>query len=133
MNDENLKKGKATQFKSGEQQAKIARKGGLASARSRKRKKSMTDLIKEFAERKVSDTGKFRDKLNELGIEDEDVTIGATLVLSIMASAIDGNAQNAKLALELLGVSLESPHKKEMDKALMKLREREIKSREEGW
>ena len=37
-NPENLKKGKATQFKAGEEQAKIARQGGIASGKAKREK-----------------------------------------------------------------------------------------------
>lgn len=46
-NIENLKKGKATQFQTGEEQVKIARKGGIASGEARREKKLIKDRILE--------------------------------------------------------------------------------------
>ena len=49
--EENLKKGKATRFKAGEEQAKIARKGAEASAKKRKEKKLLKDCFDELLSR----------------------------------------------------------------------------------
>lgn len=45
MNDENLLKGKATRFKAGEEQAKIAKKGWTKSAEVRRERKRQQQLI----------------------------------------------------------------------------------------
>ena len=46
-NDENLKKGVATQFQTGEEQVKIARKGGIKSGEVRREKRLLKDAILE--------------------------------------------------------------------------------------
>ena len=48
---ENLKKGKATQFKTGEEQAKIGRKGGIASGKAKRKKKLLKECFDELLER----------------------------------------------------------------------------------
>ena len=59
MNDENLKKGKATQFKAGEEQAKIAQKGGINSVKSRRKKADMRKAVQNLLDGTYSDsTGK---------------------------------------------------------------------------
>lgn len=45
MNDKNLEKGKSTQFKAGEEQARIAKKGGIASGEARREKKRLSQLL----------------------------------------------------------------------------------------
>ena len=45
MNDENLLKGKATQFQTGEKQARIARKAGIKSGEVKRRKKEMRETL----------------------------------------------------------------------------------------
>ena len=42
-NNENLEKGKATQFRSGEEAARNGSKGGIASGAARRRKKSLKE------------------------------------------------------------------------------------------
>ena len=48
MNNENLLKGKATQFKKGEAQRETARQGGIASGKARKRKALLRKEIQKF-------------------------------------------------------------------------------------
>lgn len=49
--DDNLKKGKATQFKRGEKQARIARKGGIASGEAKRKKKLLKECLDELLEK----------------------------------------------------------------------------------
>ena len=49
--DDNLKKGKATRFKAGEKQAKIASKGGKASGEAKRRKKLIKECLDELLEK----------------------------------------------------------------------------------
>ena len=46
-NEKNLEKGKATRFRTGEEQVNIARKGGIASGEARREKKLIKDRILE--------------------------------------------------------------------------------------
>lgn len=55
-NEENLKKGKATQFRTGEEQAKIAQKGGIRSGEVRRENKLIKDRILERMGEKDWDT-----------------------------------------------------------------------------
>ena len=48
-NDENLKKGAATQFRAGEEQAEVARKGGIASGKARRRKGAARKILSQIA------------------------------------------------------------------------------------
>lgn len=48
--NENLKKGKATRFKTGEEQVKTARKGGIASGKARREKADLRKQIQLFFE-----------------------------------------------------------------------------------
>lgn len=53
VNDENLKKGKATQFKSGEEAARSGRKGGIASGKAKREKADMRKLLAMMLEEKA--------------------------------------------------------------------------------
>ena len=46
-NEENLKKGVATQFRTGEEQVRIAKQGGIKSGEARREKKLIKDRILE--------------------------------------------------------------------------------------
>lgn len=52
--DENLKKGKATQFKSGEEAAKNGRKGGIASGKARREKADLKRQLQIWLESDVA-------------------------------------------------------------------------------
>ncbi len=52
---DNLKKGKATQFKTGEKQAAIAKKGGIASGKAKRRKKLLKECLDELLEKDYVD------------------------------------------------------------------------------
>lgn len=88
-NEQNLKKGKATQFKAGEEQAKIARKGGIASGEAKRRNKSLSELAKLIANNPAS--AKNAQSLSSVGISDEDATNNAVIAASIFKSAAKGN------------------------------------------
>lgn len=48
-NEENLKKGVATQFRTGEEQVEVARKGGIASGKARRRKGAARKILSQIA------------------------------------------------------------------------------------
>ena len=47
-NEENLKKGAATRFKSGEEAAANGRKGGIASGESKRKRKALRECLEEL-------------------------------------------------------------------------------------
>lgn len=51
MENENLKKGEAYRFRTGEQQVETARKGGLASAEARRKKRDLRMAIEALLEK----------------------------------------------------------------------------------
>ena len=86
----NLEKGKATQFKAGEEQAKIARKGGIASGEARRRAKDSKQLALMIAEAPISNENA-RKQLQSIGIVDEDLVGNAMPVAGIFQAAVAGN------------------------------------------
>ena len=88
-NENNLKSGKKTEFRSGEEAVENGRKGGIASGVSRRRKKTLHELAKTIAANPAS--AKDKTKLKKLGIEEEDATNNALVVSSVFSSAVKGN------------------------------------------
>ena len=88
-NEKNLKKGVATQFKAGEKQAEIARKGGIASGEAKRRNKSLSELAKAIANSPAA--AKNKKTLESIGIDDENATNNALVAASIFKSALSGN------------------------------------------
>lgn len=100
-NNDNLKKGKATQFQSGDKAAKNGKKGGIASGIARREKKNMREWAEIFGSKEIEVTiGKTADggKITEKTDFD-----GAT-VFSMYQQAINrGNTKAAKLLMQLKG------------------------------
>lgn len=69
-NEQNLEKGIATQFKSGEEAAENGRKGGIASGESKRRRKTLKE---------------------ELLLMLEDESVQKSITAALIAEAIEGN------------------------------------------
>jgi len=107
-NEENLKKGKATQFRTGEEQAKIAQKGGKASGESRRKRKLLKEHLELLLETKIQTS-------------DGEVTKSEAITLKLIEQALKGNVKAYKLIRDTLG---EAPIQKiqtsEVDPATVK-------------
>lgn len=100
-NDENLKKGKRTRFKSGEEAAKYGRKGGVASGESRRRKKAMKERLQEALDLSVTNPN-VKKMMQVVGMDGDGTNYDA-VVASIIAGTIQGRPGYARLLAELLG------------------------------
>jgi hypothetical protein len=77
----------ATQFKTGEKQVEIARKGGIASGEAKRKKATMLAVLE-----------KVLDEKNAKGL-----TYRELVTLGLIKGATKGNAQNYKAIIEMLG------------------------------
>ena len=98
--NENLKKGKATQFKTGEKQAEIARKGGIASGKAKRKKKALAEMARTFADLSVNAEKKAQ--LKSYGVASEDMTHQMALVAAMFEEGEAGNVRAAALLYEWL-------------------------------
>lgn len=96
----NLKNGKKTQFKAGEQQAKIARAGAYASIEAKRRKKSFKECALIFGDLPADDRQK--ELLKRQGVTEE-ATHNMGVVYGLYAAAMRGNSNAARVLLELVG------------------------------
>lgn len=118
-NEENLKKGEPYRFRAGEKQVKIARKGGVASGEARRRKKAMRDTAKMMMDMTIPDSLKqLKTKLKAMGVDEEDITYQAAVMVGVINQAIKGNTRAASFLRDTMG---ENP-------SLM-LREKELEQR----
>ena len=100
-NEKNLEKGKATQFRSGEEAARNGQNGGIASGAARRRKKS----LKEAADLYLSLPLRDKRKLNALlrdGIDPEDADNQMAIIVGLAKMAMAGDSKSAKVLFELL-------------------------------
>lgn len=103
-NEENLKKGKKTQFKSGEQAARAGHKGGIASGKAKRRNKSLQEMTRMVLKQPLNEIG--REKLEQGGfnlaeIDDSDITMMLSVVGGMVVAAANGNSQAGDLVRRL--------------------------------
>lgn len=97
---ENLKKGKATQFKSGKKAAESGRKGGIASGKAKRKKKALAEMARAFADLKVN--AEKKKQLEDFGVSPEDMTHQMALVAAMFEEGESGNVRAAALLSEWL-------------------------------
>lgn len=89
-NEKNLENGKQTQFRTGEEQAKNAQKGGIASGKSRRRKKLLKDTVNMLLALPMKE-GKL-DKLTDLqSVNGKNITVEEAMVLKQIQNAMKGD------------------------------------------
>ena len=131
-NEENLKKGKATQFQSGEEAAKSGQKGGVASGASRRRRKAMKQAVNTLLGAGLDTSeGEFleiiRPRLMALGINEEDATFQDVLLAGIMLKAMKGDVRAAEFIRDTVGEN----HTLAIRKQELQLRKKELQLKEE--
>lgn len=97
--EELIENGKATRFQTGEQQAKIASQGGIASGVSRRRKKTVKQAMDFIMSLPVSDS-KVNAKLKKMGIDDADNQ--TAVIVGLMGRAMKGDPKACALMFEML-------------------------------
>ena len=103
-NAENLKKGEATQFRSGEEAARNGGKGGVASGASRRRKKSMKAALKTMLDMPVT-SKELQQKMRLLGVPDGDSTYQMAVMVAMLNQAMKGNVKAAYFCRDTIGES----------------------------
>ena len=92
-NNANLEKGKATQFKAGEEQAKIASKGGKASAAKRREKKTMEQSLQLLLNLAVSDSTLTDPTDNDVfnKVKGKNLTVQDKILVEVIKKALKGD------------------------------------------
>lgn len=103
--EKNLEKGKATQFKTGEQQAKIASKGGKASQAKRREQMSVAERFKVYlrltqGKGDATDVGNFKEIAD---IETANLTIEDQMVIKCVEMARKGNLKALEMVWKMTG------------------------------
>lgn len=132
-NAENLKKGKATQFKSGKDAVENGRKAGVASGASRRRKRAMRQAAAVLLNTQIpmNERGPFmgtvKTLLKTFGYTPDDATYQDALLAGIMLEAMKGDVRAAEFIRDTAG---ESPAL-DIRKAELKMRQEELKFKQE--
>lgn len=97
--------GKDTQFQTGEEQAKIARKGGIASGEAKREKKEFRELL-AMVDAMPMKSRAFTEGLRQLGIPEdviENLDQKMAKVFALQRRCLSGDPQAIKLWLEQIG------------------------------
>ena len=119
-NADNLK-GKGFDSRSTDEVREIARKGGVNSGASRRKKRTMKSGAKLLMDMPASKA--VTQKMKLLGIDEEDATYQMGIMVAMLQEALAGNVKAAQFIRELVG---EDP-KQEMQKKELKLKQDEFK------
>lgn len=98
-NEKNLEAGKATQFRSGEEAVTAGRKGGLASAEARRRKKSFRETLKMLLECDIPEKRK-AEALEKMGLAP---TYMNQINIASVKKAAKGDLEAARFIRDTIG------------------------------
>ena len=98
--EDNLKKGAIYQFRTGEEQAKTAKAGGVASGIARRKKSTIKSLLKDWADSPISNA-QLKRQAESFGLDTDEGK--AVLTAAILKNALKGNSKYMEYALKLLG------------------------------
>lgn len=102
-NEKNLKKGKVTQFKSGEEAAKNGKKGGEASAQSRREKKTIQQILNTVLDGDISTLPQFASIAKKLGVERDKSIKELFSLICLLNSVKTANLSDLEHLVKLLG------------------------------
>ena len=102
-NAENLINGKRTQFRAGEEQVEIARRGGIASGEARRKKKQTAELMKNILNSSLEGKNKQTVKAFASELEDEDLTVNALMAAGLVKAAATGNVKAFEAVQRYIG------------------------------
>ena len=86
------------------EQREIRQKGGIASGKARRRKRSMKEAADLFLSLPVSDKRKFN-KAARRYVDVEDIDNQMLMIMGLVDAATDGDARAAKVVIDLIGES----------------------------
>ena len=103
-NEENLKKGVKTQFKSGEEAARNGRKGGIASGKSKRQKIIYKKVFEQITPLKLP-KDKYINKLKELypEVSEEEMNYGVLSAFRILEKALSGDTKAFCIVRDTMG------------------------------
>ena len=105
---QNLKSGK--QFKPGDDQTKKAAKnGGVSSGKSRRKRKTVRQLLDEIMSADLPRTKSTDQLLRRYGMNNEDDTSALSVILhALIIKAVEGDVKAASFIIDILGESAEN-------------------------
>lgn len=99
-NDQNLLKGEATRFKSGDRAVDAGRKGGIKSGETKRRKRTMREVFDAISEADAPED--IRQKAQEMGLP-VPLTLEEAYAIAMAKEIVNGNVQAYRAVAEVRG------------------------------
>ncbi len=99
-NDQNLLKGEATRFKSGDKAVDAGRKGGIKSGETKRRKRTMREVFDAISEADAPED--IRQKAQEMGLP-VPLTLEEAYAIAMAKEIVNGNVQAYRAVAEVRG------------------------------
>lgn len=123
-NEQNLKKGKATRFHSGEEAAMYGSKGGKARAKNIKEKKTIQKLLTEILESKAKTIPQVSEIAASFGIEDTKNIKNIYTVVAVLNTLKSANLDTLGTLAKLLGEEIQyDDNNKDVEETLAVIKE----------
>lgn len=102
-NEKNLKKGKATQFKSGEEAARNGKKGGKASGKAKREKKTIQNILTAFLDDKIEGNVQLEEIAERFGIEASSSKKELFTIVGVLNTLKNCDLSDLEKMMKLLG------------------------------
>ena len=110
----------ATQFRTGDEQVKTARKGGIASGKKRREKKTVQRILSDYLDEDAKNN-KVLAKLADAAGLDENASVKEVIVLKFLINSLkEGDLSDLERLMKLLGEQKETSGAEEKLDALLK-------------
>ncbi len=98
----------ATQFRTGDEQVEIAKKGGIASGKSRREKKTIQSILSEFLCKDVKSNKALKELAESVGIKGSQSIKELVTVVCVLNTLKKGDVEKLQRISELLGEESET-------------------------
>ena len=97
----------ATEFRTGEQQVEIARRGGIASGIARREKKTIQKILSDLLDSEIKDSPQFAKLASKMGVESDKSVKDIFTMVCLLNSVKNGNLGDLERLSKLLGEQTE--------------------------
>ena len=103
MPDKRPPNAEATQFRSGEEAVENGRKGGIASGKARREKKTIQKILADLLDGQIKDNPQFAKLASKMGVESDKSVKDIFTMICLLNSVKSGNLGDLERLSKLLG------------------------------
>ena len=116
MPDKRPPNAEATQFRSGEEAVKNGQKGGIASGKARREKKTIQKILADLLDSEIKDSPQFAKLASKMGVESDKSVKDIFTMVCLLNSVKNGNLGDLERLAKLLGEDKENANADIMSK-----------------